>query len=86
MSLSMLAIGFSGLVHGGIPHWLAATAGAIGIALVVGFTLGGNFLTGPTIAWIGWTLVAGVTLYLSGPGTAEVLQPSPSRFASTTAI
>jgi hypothetical protein len=86
MSLSMLAIGFSGLLHGGIPRWLAATAGAIGIALVIGFTLGGNFLTAPTIAWIGWTLVAGVTLYLSGPRTADAAEHSPARLATSTAV
>lgn len=86
MSLSMMAIGFSGLVHGGIPRWLAATAGAIGIALLVGFTLGGNFPTAPTIAWIGWTLVAGVTLYLSGPQTAAVGEQSPTRLAASTTV
>ena len=86
MSLSMLAIGFSGRVHGGIPRWLAATAGAIGIGLVVGFTLGGIFQTAPTIAWIGWTLVAGVTLYLSGPRTAGVAEQSPTRLAASTAV
>jgi hypothetical protein len=86
MSLSMLAIGFSGLLHGGIPRWLAATAGAIGIALVIGFTLGGNFLTAPTIAWIGWTLVAGVTLYLTGPPTAEAVEQSPTRLTTSTAV
>lgn len=67
----MLAIGFSGLLHGGLPRWLAATAAAVGIALVVGFTLGGNFQIAPTIAWIGWTLVAGVTLFVKGPEGAE---------------
>ena len=86
MSLSMLAIGFSGLLHGGIPRWLAATAGAIGIALVVGFTLGGNLVTAPTIAWIGWTLVAGVTLYLSGPRAAEAAATSPTQLAASTAV
>ena len=70
-SLSMLAIGFSGLLHGGLPGWLAATAAAVGIALVAGFTLGGNFQIAPTIAWIGWTLVAGVTLFVKGPEGAE---------------
>jgi len=85
-SLSMLAIGFSGLVHGGVPRWLAATAGAIGIALLAGFTLGGSFVIAPTIAWMGWTLVAGVTLYLSGPATAEIAEQSPNQFAASTAV
>ena len=83
-SLSMLAIGFSGLLHGGIPRWLAATAAAVGIALVAGFTLGGNFQIAPTIAWIGWTLVAGVTLFVKGPEGAE--RRSTARIAAQAAV
>lgn len=74
-SLSLGAVAVSGLLFGGIPRWLAATAGAVAVALAVGFTIGGNFLVAPTLAWMLWLLVASVTLTLRGPSTVADDQP-----------
>ena len=62
-ALSLGAVATSGLLFGGIPRWLAATAGVIAVALVVGFILGGNFQVAPTLAWFLWMLVASVALF-----------------------
>jgi hypothetical protein len=68
-ALSLGAVGVSGLLNGGIPRWLAATAGVIAAAMVLGYTFdnGGNLQIVPTLAWFVWLLVASVTLYLQGP-------------------
>lgn len=66
-ALSLAAVAWSGLLHGGIPRWLAGTAGVIALALVVGFVIGGNASIAPVLAWMLWTLVASITLFVRGP-------------------
>jgi hypothetical protein len=80
MALSLGAVGVSGLLHGGIPRWLAATAGVIAVAMVFGYTFdnGGNLQIVPTLAWFGWLLVASVTLYLQGPREVTEDKPVPA--------
>lgn len=81
-ALSLGAVCASGLIFGGIPRWLAATAGAIAVALVIGFTLGGNFQVAPTLAWMLWLLVASVALFVRAPRAAGKEQPAPTAFAA----
>jgi hypothetical protein len=79
MAISLGAVGISGLLHGGIPRWLAATAGVIAVAMVLGYTFdnGGKLQIVPTLAWFVWLLVASVTLYLQGP--RAVTEDKPAR-------
>jgi hypothetical protein len=76
-AVSLGAVGLSGLLHGGIPRWLAATAGVIAVAMVLGYSFdnGGNLQIVPTLAWFVWLLVASVTLYVQGP--REVIDDKP---------
>ena len=85
-ALSMAAIAFSGLVHGGIPRWLAATAGAVAVSLVAGFTLGASFQTAPTLAWMAWMVVAGVALALREPRNAGQAAPAPVGLSTRAAV
>jgi hypothetical protein len=69
-ALSLGAVAVSGLLYGGIPRWLSGTAGAIAVALVIGFIIGGNFPVAPTLAWMLWLLVASVALFVQAPRAA----------------
>ncbi len=69
-ALSLGAVAASGLLFGGIPRWLAGTAGVIAVALVVGFIIGGSAQVAPTLAWFLWTLVASVVLLVRAPRAA----------------
>jgi hypothetical protein len=67
-ALMLAAAAASGLIHGGIPRWLAATAGVISVALPVGVAVAGksdNFVA--ELLWLAWVLVASVTLALRAP-------------------
>jgi hypothetical protein len=79
-ALSLGAVGVSGLLHGGIPRWLAATAGVIAVAMVLGYTFdnGGNLQIVPTLAWFVWLFVASVTLYVQGPREVTEDKPVPA--------
>jgi hypothetical protein len=80
-ALSIGAVATSGLLHGGIPRWLAATAGVIAVAMVPAFILGGNLVVAPTLAWFLWLAVAGVTLFVRGPRVLKETQPSATTIA-----
>ena len=80
-ALSIGAVAASGLLHGGIPRWLAATAGVIAIAMVPAFILGGNFVVAPTLAWFLWLAVASVTLFVRGPILIGETRPSARAIA-----
>jgi len=75
-ALSIGAVAASGLLHGGIPRWLAGTAGVIAVSMVPAFILGANFVVAPTLAWFLWMAVAGVTLFVRGPRLENETQPS----------
>jgi hypothetical protein len=87
MALSLGAVGVSGLLHGGIPRWLAATAGVIAVAMVFGYTFdnGGNLQIVPTLAWFAWLVVASVTLYLQGPREVTEEKPVPAVLSASSA-
>ena len=75
-ALSIGAIAVSGLMYGGIPRWLAGTAGVIAVAMVPAFILGGSVVAAPTLAWFLWLAVASVTLFLQGPHVVTEMHPS----------
>jgi hypothetical protein len=75
-ALSIGAIAASGLLHGGIPRWLAGTAGVIAVAMVPAFILGGNFVVAPTLAWFLWLAVASVILFVQGPSVVSEMRTS----------
>jgi hypothetical protein len=81
-ALSLGAVAVSGLLFGGIPRWLSGTAGAIAVALVIGFVLGGNFPVAPTLAWMLWVLVASVALFIQAPRAVRNEQPALTPFAT----
>jgi hypothetical protein len=85
MALSLGAVGVSGLLHGGIPRWLAATAGVIAVAMVLGYTFdkGGNLQVVPTLAWFVWLLVASVSLYVQGPREVTEDNPVPAALSAS---
>jgi hypothetical protein len=76
-ALSLGAVAVSGLLFGGIPRWLAASAGAIAVALAVGYTISTSFQVAPTLAWFLWMLVASVTLFVQAPRGVGERQPAP---------
>jgi hypothetical protein len=84
-ALSLGAVAVSGLLFGGIPRWLAGTAGVIALALAVGFTVGGNFRVAPTLAWMLWLLVASVTLLVRAPRPVSGEQPAPTTLSASPA-
>jgi hypothetical protein len=75
-ALSIGAIALSGLLYGGIPRWLAGSAGVIAVAMVPAFILGGSVVAAPTLAWFLWLAVASVTLFLQGPRVVSDAQTS----------
>jgi hypothetical protein len=77
-ALSLGAVAASGLLFGGIPRWLAGTAGVIAVAMGVGFVLGGNFQVAPTLAWFLWLLVASIALFVRAPRTLSQERSAPT--------
>ena len=75
-ALSIGAVAASGLIYGGIPRWLAGTAGVIALAMVPAFILGGSVVAAPTLAWFLWLAVASVTLFLQGPRVVTEMHSS----------
>jgi hypothetical protein len=82
-ALSLGAVAASGLLFGGIPRWLAGTAGVIAVAMGVGVILGGNFQVAPTLAWFLWQLVASVALFARAPRVLGEEQSTPRVFAAS---
>ncbi len=80
-ALSIGAVAASGLLYGGIPRWLAGSAGVIAVAMVPAFILGGNVTAAPTLAWFLWLAVASVTLFVKGPSVVSETQPSARTLA-----
>lgn len=61
------ALGVGGLLYGGIPRWLAASGGVVGIALFVNASV--NLSTGNTsfvgeLLFLLWVVVASITLMI----------------------
>lgn len=81
-ALSLGAVAASGLLFGGIPRWLAGTAGVIAIALVIGFVLGGNFQVAPTLAWMLWLLIASLALFVRAPRAVSAERSTPAAFVA----
>lgn len=75
------AVGVGGLLYGGIPRWLAASGGAVGVALFVNaaanLSSGNTFFIGELLFLL-WVVVASITLMIrvgapsSSPLRAEV--------------
>jgi len=78
-ALMIGAVAVSGLLHGGIPRWLAATAAVIAVALPLGVVVAGNstnFLM--ELVWLAWVLVASATLAIRRPESSN--DGSPRRY------
>jgi Domain of unknown function (DUF4386) len=66
-SLMLCALGVGGLLYGGIPRWLAASGGLVGVALFV--NAAANLSTGNTffvaeLLFLLWVIVASITLMI----------------------
>jgi hypothetical protein len=66
-SLMLCALGVGGLLYGGIPRWLAASGGLVGVALFV--NAAANLSTGNTffvaeLLFLLWVVVASITLMI----------------------
>jgi hypothetical protein len=83
--LSIGAVAASGLIYGGIPRWLAGTAGVIAVTMVPAFILGGSIVAAPTLAWFLWLAVASMTLFLQGPRVVTEMRPSTRATAASPA-
>jgi hypothetical protein len=61
------AVGVGGLLYGGIPRWLAASGGAVGVALFVNaaanLSTGNLFFVGELLFLL-WVVVASITLMI----------------------
>ncbi|TMC53135.1 MAG: hypothetical protein E6J20_08690 [Chloroflexi bacterium] len=84
-ALSIGAVAASGLIYGGIPRWLAGTAGVIAVAMVPAFILGGSVVAAPTLAWFLWLAVASVTLFVQGPRAVTEMHSSVRATAASPA-
>ena len=75
-ALMLGAAAASGLMHGGIPRWLAASAGVIAVALPLGVVIAGNSTNFVAeLVWLAWVLAASVTLAVRPPSPS----PDPTR-------
>lgn len=73
LMLSGVAVG--GLRSRAIPRWLAATAGVLAVALVGSFPVFASAGFNPIeLFWLGWVVVASVTLTIRRPAAAPVRQ------------
>lgn len=66
-SLMLCALGVGGLLYGGIPRWLAASGGLVGVALFI--NAAANLSTGNTffvaeLLFLVWVVVASITLMI----------------------
>jgi hypothetical protein len=66
-SLMLCALGVGGLLYGGIPRWLAASGGLVGVALFI--NAAANLSTGNTffvaeLLFLLWVVVASITLMI----------------------
>ena len=75
------AVGVGGLLYGGIPRWLAASGGVVGVALFVNAAANlstGNEFFVSELLFLLWVLVASITLMIrvgaptASPARAEV--------------
>ena len=67
-SFMLAAVGVGGLLYGGIPRWLAASGGVVGVALFVNAAT--NLSTGNTffvaeLLFLLWVVVASITLMIN---------------------
>ena len=70
----LAAVGVGGLLYGGVPRWLAASGGLVGVALFVNSAI--NLSTGNTffvaeLLFILWVLVASITLMIRAGAPAK---------------
>jgi hypothetical protein len=77
-SLMLCALGVGGLLYGGIPRWLAASGGLVGVALFI--NAAANLSTGNTffvaeLLFLLWVVVASITLMIrvGAPSSSRVL-------------
>lgn len=74
-SLLLSAVAIGGLVSGALPRWLAATAGVLAVALVVSAPVFASKGFNPIeLFWLGWVVVASVTLTIRRTAAAPVRQ------------
>jgi hypothetical protein len=82
-SFMLVAVGVGGLLYGGIPRWLAASGGAVGVALFVNaaanLSSGNTFFVGELLFLL-WVVVASITLMI------RVGAPSPSLARADVAV
>jgi hypothetical protein len=85
-ALMLGAVGVGGLLYGGIPRWLAASGGVVGVALfvnaVTGLSTGNTFFIGELLFLL-WVLVASITLMIRTG--AQSVSPSVMPAAALTA-
>jgi hypothetical protein len=63
----LVAVGVGGLLYGGIPRWLAATGGVVGVALFVNAAVNlstGNEFFVSELLFLLWVVVASITLMI----------------------
>lgn len=66
-SFMLAAVGVGGLLYGGIPRWLAASGGVVGVALFVNAAVNlstGNEFFVSELLFLLWVLVASITLMI----------------------
>lgn len=66
-SFMLVAVGVGGLLYGGIPRWLAASGGVVGVALFINtatnLSSGNTFFAGELLFLL-WVVVASITLMI----------------------
>src|ERR1700694_4557634 len=75
-SFMLAAVGVGGLLYGGIPRWLAASGGLVGVALFVNSAVNlstGNTFFAAELIFLLWVVVASITLMI------RTGAPAPSR-------
>jgi hypothetical protein len=81
----LAAVGVGGLLYGGIPRWLAASGGVVGVALFVNSAVNlstGNTFFAAELIFLLWVVVASITLIIRvgapslARGRAEVAAPA----------
>jgi len=78
----LAAVGVGGLLYGGIPRWLAASGGVVGVALFVNSAVNlstGNTFFAAELIFLLWVVVASITLMI------RVGAPSQSRLRAEVA-
>jgi hypothetical protein len=82
-SLMLCALGVGGLLYGGIPRWLAASGGVVGVALFVNAAANlssGNTFFVAELLFLLWVVVASITLMI------RVGAPSSSHLRTDVAV